>query len=77
MPQCDKTTVIYSCGLFKINVIMEIGQRIKTLDIRRINIKEKIKKRIDTIDYDAIVIYGKELEIIQIQIKELENYIIK
>ena len=56
---------------------MEIGQRIKTLDIRRINIKEKIKKRIDTMDYDAIVIYGKELEIIQIQIKELENYIIK
>ena len=24
MPQCDKTTVIYSCGLFKINVIMKI-----------------------------------------------------
>ena len=77
MPQCVKTTVIYSCGLFKINVIMEIGQRIKSLDIRRINIKEKLKKRIETIDYDAIVIYGKELEIIQIQIKELENYIIK
>jgi hypothetical protein len=77
LPQCDKTTVICSCGLFKINAIMEIGQRIKSLGIRRINIKEKIKKRIDTIDYDAIVIYGKELEIIQIQIKELENYIIK
>lgn len=56
---------------------MEIGQRINTLNIRRINIKEKLKKRIETIDYDAIVIYGKELEIIQIQIKELENYIIK
>jgi hypothetical protein len=77
LPQCDKITVICSCGLFKINAIMEIGQRIKSLGIRRINIKEKIKKRIDTIDYDAIVIYGKELEIIQIQIKELENYIIK
>lgn len=24
MPQCDKTAVIYSCGLFKINVIMKI-----------------------------------------------------
>ena len=77
MPQCDKTTVIYSCGLFEINVIMEIGQRIKSLDIRRTNIKEKLKKRIDNIDYDTIVNYGKELEIIQIQIKVLENYIIK
>ena len=56
---------------------MEIGQRIKYLDTKRINIKEKIKRRIDSIDYDDIINFSKELEIIQIQIKELENYIIK